>query len=180
MRWMLLMLCLTAAVAAQGTPRDWVFTVNDLKSKLGADYRPNPRKESLQHGDFVVSGYYVYSYSDSKRGIFLVSQVNRDLSSWDAQMSFVGAKYGLKDSEMVDCSKTVAAGEESRALRSANGKSWMFAFRQRKAWGTLLLMGVPLKEKEMDALVESYVARVNSIQTRKRIKSKPKGIWRWP
>lgn len=173
-------LWLTVAAAAEGSPRDWVFTVNDLKSKLGANYRVNPQKESLSHGDFVVSGYYVYSYTDSKRGLFILSHVNRDLSSWDAQVSFLGAKYGFQDSESIDYSKTVAAGEESRASRSVNGTSWMFTFRQRKAWGTLLLSGVSLTEKEMDALVDKYVARVNLIQVRKRVKPKPRGIWRWP
>lgn len=173
-------LWLTVAAAAEGSPREWVFTVNDLKSKLGAHYRPSPRNERFDHGDFVVSGYYVYSYTDSKRGIFIVSQVNRDISSWDAQIAFIGAKHGSKDSDMLDCSRTVAAGEESRALRSADGKNWLFTFRQRRAWGTLLLNGVSLTEKEMDALLDNYVARVNLVQVRKRVKPKPQGIWVWP
>jgi len=210
MRWIVMLLFLTAAVAAEGSPREWVLNIDDLKGKLGASYRPDPKKQNLQHGDFVVSAYYVYTYLDSKRGIFMISQVNREISSWDAQVSFVGAKVGFQDSlgdrrsprtagavpclfgfppetgacvsavEWIDESKTVAAGEESRARRSANGKDWMFLFRQRRAWGTVSLNGIALTPREMDALVERYVARVNRVQVRKRVNTKPKGIWRWP
>jgi len=56
----------------------------------------------------------------------------------------------------------------------------MFTFRQRKAWGTLMLNGLALTPKEMDALVDRYVARVDLVQTRKPVIPKPKGIWRWP
>ncbi|MBX3166463.1 MAG: hypothetical protein KF760_03585 [Candidatus Eremiobacteraeota bacterium] len=181
---MLMMLWLTAAVAAEGSPREWVLTIDDLKNKLGAKYRPNPRNEKLQYGDYLVSGYYVYSYTDTKRGIFMVSQVNRDLSSWDARMSYMpmkwGAKYGFDERGATDYSKTVAAGEESAAYRSASGDSWMFTFRQRKAWGMLILGGFSLTPKEMDGVVDGYVARVNLVQVRKKPPSKPRGIWRWP
>ena len=180
MRWMLMTLFLTAAASAEGSPREWVLSIDDLKGKLGANYRPSPRKETFQHGDFVISGYYVYTYTDSKRGLFWISQVNRDPSSWDAKVSFLGAKYGFQNSQMVDESKSVAAGEESRSRRSADGKEWMFIFRQRRVWGTLMLNGLALTPKEMDALVDRYVARVELVQTRKPVAPKPKGIWRWP
>lgn len=184
MRWILTFLLLTAAVAAEGSPREWVLTIDDLKDKLGANYRPNRSYERLDHGDYVVSGYCVYSYTDVKRGIFIVSQVNRDISSWDARLSYVplklGASHGFEDSKAVDYSQTVAAGDESDARRTASGTGWMFNFRQRKAWGMLILNGIPLTPKEMDALVDRYVARVNLIQVRKKPRPKPRGIWRWP
>lgn len=181
---LLMMLGFTGAVAAEGTPREWVLTVDDLKGKLGAHFRPDPRDEKFQHGDFVVSAYYVYTYIDLKRGFYLISQVNREISSFDAQMSYLpmnlGANWEFDDSHAVDRSKTVAAGDSSRARQSANGRSWMFNFRQRNAWGMLILSGVSLTPKEMDALVDRYVARVNLVQVRKKPKPKPKGIWRWP
>lgn len=175
-----MLLLLTAAVAAEGSPREWVLNIDDLKGKLGANYRPDPKNQNFQHGDFVVTGYYVYTYLDSKKGVFLISQVNREISSWDAQVSFLGAKIGFQDKTWIDESKRVSAGEESRARRSSDGKDWMFTFRQRKAWGTVSLNGIALTPREMDALVERYVARVNRVQMRKRVNTKPKGIWRWP
>ncbi len=184
MLMILLMFGLAAALAAEGTPREWVLTVDDLKSKLGVHYRADPKKEKFQHGDYVVSAYYVYTYIDLKRGFYLISQVNREISSFDAQMSYLpmnlSAKWEFDDSHAVDHSKTVAAGDSSRARQSADGKSWTFTFRQRNAWGMLMLSGVSLTPKEMDALVDRYVARVNLAQVRKKPKPKRKGIWRWP
>lgn len=173
-----------SAVTAEGAPREWVLTVDDLRDKIAAKYRPDRRNERLQHGDYVVSGYCVYSYTDSKRGFFMVSQVNREISSWDARMSYLpmqlGANWGFEDSDAVDYSKMVAAGDESRASQAANGKGWMFTFRQRKAWGMVIINGISLTPKEMDGLVDRYVARVNLVQVRKKPRPKPKGIWRWP
>ena len=171
MRTLLFWLCLTLLALAEG-PRDFVVTMADLKGKLPAGYRINPKLEEFRERDFDGIRFYIYSYSDESRHFLVTANCVKHPSSIQAMLlhSSNGQARHSKD-----FSKIVRAGEVSHCHKFDGKAFWMFDFRQKRFEGDVMISGFDLTPREMNSLVRTWVARIDKASRRPRPKSK--GFW---
>ena len=173
------LLHLTLVAIAQDARRAWVLTTDDFRARWPAHYRVKPADEKLEAKEFMGIGAYMYYYMDKQVPIVIVSQLHKEASSLDAQLNYTAFKWASKgdDSDAVDYSGQVKAGQASQCRSFRSSSSWMFACRQKRVWGFVMVSGLKLKPAEMDRIVKNYVKRLETLQAPKK---RPKrGIWRF-